>query len=177
MDFSVEPEFQAKLDWMDVFIREEVEPLDLAFPGQAYRKLDDRLRKIVDPLKRQVRERGLWACHLGPELGGQGYGQLRLALMNELIGRSTWAPVIFGCQAPDTGNAEIIAMYGTAEQKERYLKPLLDGEVFSAYSMTEPQGGSDPRLFTMRAVRGEACTGRWASRRTRRWRGCGRRRR
>ncbi|MFI6386692.1 acyl-CoA dehydrogenase family protein [Nonomuraea sp. NPDC050540] len=153
MDFAVEPEFQAKLDWMDAFIREEVEPLDLVFPGQAYSTPDERLRKIVDPLKEQVRAQGLWACHLGSELGGQGFGQLRLALMNELIGRSTWAPVIFGCQAPDTGNAEIIAMYGTAAQKERYLRPLLDGEVFSAYSMTEPQGGSDPRLFTMSAAR------------------------
>ncbi|MFI6533725.1 acyl-CoA dehydrogenase family protein [Nonomuraea sp. NPDC050547] len=153
MDFAVEPEFQAKLDWMDAFIREEVEPLDLVFPGQAYGTPDERLRKIVDPLKEQVRAQGLWACHLGSELGGQGFGQLRLALMNELIGRSTWAPVIFGCQAPDTGNAEIIAMYGTAAQKERYLRPLLDGEVFSAYSMTEPQGGSDPRLFTMSAAR------------------------
>ncbi|MEU6998509.1 acyl-CoA dehydrogenase family protein [Nonomuraea sp. NPDC046570] len=153
MDFSVEPDFQAKLDWMDTFIREEVEPLDLAFPGRAYQKPDGRLRKIVDPLKAQVRERGLWACHLDEHLGGQGYGQLKLALMNELIGRSAWAPVIFGCQAPDTGNAEIIAMYGTPEQKDRYLRPLLDGEVFSAYSMTEPQGGSDPRMFTMRAVR------------------------
>ncbi|WP_157245735.1 acyl-CoA dehydrogenase family protein [Nonomuraea typhae] len=153
MDFAVEPEFQVKLDWMDAFIRDEVEPLDLAFPGRAYEKPGERLRAIVDPLKEQVRARGLWACHLGPELGGQGYGQLRLALMNELIGRSAWAPVIFGCQAPDTGNAEIIAMYGTAAQKERYLRPLLDGEAFSAYSMTEPQGGSDPRLFTMRAVK------------------------
>ncbi|WP_214319853.1 acyl-CoA dehydrogenase family protein [Nonomuraea sediminis] len=153
MDFSVEPEFQAKLDWMDAFIRDEVEPLDLAFPGRAYQRLDDRLRKIVDPLKEQVKAQGLWACHLGPELGGQGYGQLRLALMNELIGRSTWGPVVFGCQAPDTGNAEIIAMYGTAGQKERYLKPLLEGEVFSAYSMTEPQGGSDPRMFRMRAAK------------------------
>lgn len=153
MDFSVEPEFQAKLDWMDTFIREEVEPLDLAFPGRAFSTLDDRLRKIVDPLKEQVRAQGLWACHLGPDLGGQGYGQLKLAMMNELIGRSGWAPVIFGCQAPDTGNAEIIAMYGTDEQKERYLRPLLDGEVFSAYSMTEPQGGSDPRTFKLRATR------------------------
>lgn len=153
MDFSVEPEFQAKLDWMDAFIRDEVEPLDLAFPGRAYQRLDDRLRKIVDPLKEQVKAQGLWACHLGPELGGQGYGQLKLALMNELIGRSTWAPVVFGCQAPDTGNAEIIAMYGMAAQKERYLRPLLEGEAFSAYSMTEPQGGSDPRMFRMRAVK------------------------
>ena len=152
-DFSTEPEFQAKLDWMDAFIRDEVEPLDLVYGGQAYRPLDDELRPIVEPLKQQVREKGLWACHLGPELGGQGYGQLKLALMNELIGRSPWASVIFGCQAPDTGNAEIIAMYGTEEQKARYLKPLLDGECFSGFSMTEPHAGSDPRLFRTRAVR------------------------
>jgi acyl-CoA dehydrogenase len=152
-DFSTEPEFQAKLDWMDAFIRDEVEPLDLVFGSKAYEPPDDDLRAIVEPLKRQVREQGLWACHLGPELGGQGYGQLKLALMNELIGRSPWASVIFGCQAPDTGNAEIIAAYGTEEQKARYLKPLLDGECFSAYSMTEPHAGADPRLFRTRAVR------------------------
>jgi acyl-CoA dehydrogenase len=152
-DFSTEPEFQAKLDWMDAFIRDEVEPLDLVFGSKAYQPLDDETRPIVEPLKAQVREQGLWACHLGPDLGGQGYGQLKLALMNELIGRSPWASVIFGCQAPDTGNAEIIAMYGTEEQKARYLKPLLDGECFSGFSMTEPHAGSDPRLFRTRAVR------------------------
>jgi acyl-CoA dehydrogenase len=152
-DFSTEPEFQAKLDWMDAFIRDEVEPLDLVYGGKAYQPLDEETRPIVEPLKAQVREKGLWACHLGPDLGGQGYGQLKLALMNELIGRSPWASVIFGCQAPDTGNAEIIAMYGTEEQKARYLKPLLDGECFSGFSMTEPHAGSDPRLFRTRAVR------------------------
>jgi acyl-CoA dehydrogenase len=73
--------------------------------------------------------------------------------MNEILGRSQWAPIIFGTQAPDTGNAEIIAHYGTEEQKERYLKPLLGGEIFSSYSMTEPQGGSDPTRFTTRAWR------------------------
>ena len=108
---------------------------------------------MVDPLKERVRQKGLWATHLGPELGGQGYGQLKLALLNEILGRSQWAPVIFGCQAPDTGNAEIIAHYGTPEQKERYLRPLLDGELFSSYSMTEPQGGADPTQFTTSAVR------------------------
>ncbi|MGH3380270.1 MAG: acyl-CoA dehydrogenase family protein [Actinoallomurus sp.] len=152
-DFSTEPEFQDKLDWMDAFIRDEVEPLDLVYGSKAYEPLDDELRAIVEPLKAQVRAKGLWACHLGPDLGGQGYGQLKLALMNELIGRSPWASVIFGCQAPDTGNAEIIAMYGTEEQKARYLKPLLDGECFSGFSMTEPHAGSDPRLFRTRAVR------------------------
>ena len=152
-DFTTEPEFQEKLDWMDGFVRDEIEPLDLVWGGKAFHPLSDTLRKVVDPLKQQVRDRGLWACHLGPELGGEGYGQLKLSLMNEILGRSGWAPIIFGTQAPDTGNAEIIAHYGTEEQKERYLLPLLNGEVFSSYSMTEPQGGSDPTLFTTRARR------------------------
>ncbi len=152
-DFTTEPEFQEKLDWMDGFVRDEIEPLDLLWGGKAFHPLSDKLRKVVDPLKQQVREKGLWACHLGPELGGEGYGQLKLSLMNEILGRSQWAPIIFGTQAPDTGNAEIIAHYGTEEQKERYLLPLLNGEVFSSYSMTEPQGGSDPTRFTTQAHR------------------------
>ena len=152
-DFETEPEFQAELDWADEFVREEVEPLDLLWPGKQFTPPDDALRKVLDPLKDEVRRRGLWATHLGPELGGQGYGQLRLALLNEILGRSQWAPIVFGCQAPDTGNAEIIAHYGTPEQKERYLAPLLAGELFSSYSMTEPQAGADPTLFRTRAVR------------------------
>jgi acyl-CoA dehydrogenase len=152
-DFSTEPEFQTQLDWMDGFVRDEIEPIDLLWGGRAYHPLGPVLRRIVDPLKQEVRDRGLWACHLGPELGGQGYGQVKLSLMNEILGRSQWAPIVFGTQAPDTGNAEIIAHYGTEEQKERYLQPLLDGEVFSSYSMTEPQGGSDPSLFTTTARR------------------------
>ena len=79
-----------------------------------------------------------------PSSAARGYGQLKLALLNEILGRSPWAPIVFGCQAPDTGNAEIIAHYGTPEQKERYLQPLLDGEIFSCYSMTEPHAGADP---------------------------------
>ena len=152
-DFSTDPEFQAQLDWMDGFVTAEVEPLDLLWGSKTFHPLDDDLRAIVDPLKQQVRDRGLWACHLGPELGGRGYGQVKLALMNEILGRSQWAPIVFGTQAPDTGNAEIIAHYGTDGQKARYLQPLLDGELFSCYSMTEPQGGSDPALFETRAVR------------------------
>ena len=151
-DFETEPGFQAKLDWADAFVREEVEPLDLVWPDRVFTPLDGKLRAIIDPLKQQVREQGLWATHLGPDLGGQGYGQLKLSLLNEILGRSSWAPVIFGCQAPDTGNAEIIAHYGTPEQKERYLRPLLDGELFSCYSMTEPHGGSDPTMFKTSAV-------------------------
>jgi len=154
-DFETEPEFQAKLDWMDRFVREEIEPIDLAFrdSGAPYDRKNPVYRKITAPLMAEVKKQGLWACHLGPELGGLGYGQLKLALINEILGRSTWAPSVFGCQAPDSGNAEILAHYGTPAQKERYLKPLLDGDIVSCFSMTEPQAGADPREFRCRATR------------------------
>jgi len=152
-DFRTDPEYQEKLDWADQFVREKVEPLDYLFPHEQFVPLDERKRKIIDPLKEEVRAQGLWATHLGPELGGQGFGQLKLALLNEILGRSQWASHVFGTQAPDTGNAEIIAHYGTPEQKERYLKPLLNGEMFSTYSMTEPHAGADPTRFTTRAER------------------------
>src|SRR4051795_3352085 len=152
-DFETDPDFQAKLDWADAFVREEVEPLDLIWRGLEFTPLDETRRKAIEPLKQEVRRQKLWATHLGPELGGQGYGQLKLALLNEILGRSSWAPIVFGCQAPDTGNAEILAHYGTDEQKQRYLMPLLEGEIFSCYSMTEPHAGSDPTMFKTRAVR------------------------
>ncbi|WP_433525959.1 acyl-CoA dehydrogenase family protein [Nocardia pseudovaccinii] len=152
-DFETDPEYQKKLDWADEFVRTEVEPLDLVWEHEQFVPLDGTRRKAIQPLKEEVRRQGLWATHLGPDLGGQGYGQLKLALLNEILGRSSWAPIVFGCQAPDTGNAEIIAHYGTADQKQRYLQPLLDGELFSSYSMTEPQAGADPTQFQTRAVR------------------------
>lgn len=151
-DFETDPEFQEKLDWIDTFLTDEVEPLDLVF-GDPYDKSDKRSLAVVRPLQQRVKDKGLWACHLGADLGGPGYGQVKLALMNELLGRSGWAPTIFGCQAPDSGNAEILAHYGTASQKAKYLQPLLDGEISSCYSMTEPHAGADPTLFTTRATR------------------------
>jgi acyl-CoA dehydrogenase len=149
-DFETDPEFQQELDWMDTLLREEVEPLDLIL-GDPYDKSDQRALDHIRPLQQRVKDRGLWACHLGPELGGPGFGQLKLALMNEILGRSFWAPSIFGCQAPDSGNAEIIAHYGTQEQKDKYLQPLLEGTISSCYSMTEPHAGADPTLFKTRA--------------------------
>ena len=91
-DFETDPEYQKLLDWADEFVREEVEPLDLVFPHQQFVPLEGKRRKAIDPLKEEVRRQGLWATHLGPELGGQGYGQLKLALLNEILGRSQWAP-------------------------------------------------------------------------------------
>ena len=129
---------------MDRRLRDrKVEPL--IFLGvHPYDVKNPLLNKHVRPLQQEVKDQGLWACHLGPELGGQGYGQVKLGLMNEILGRSAFAPMVFGCQAPDTGNAEIIAHFGTDEKKKRYLQPLLDNKIVSALSMTEPQGGSDP---------------------------------
>ena len=118
-DFETDPEYQVKLDWASAFVREEVEPLDYLFPHQQFVPMTDGQRKIIHPLKDEVRRQGLWATHLGPDLGGQGFGQLKLALLNEILGRSPWASTVFGTQAPDTGNAEIIAHYGTPEQKEK----------------------------------------------------------
>ena len=148
-DFETDPEFQKKLDWIETFMREEVEPVsDL---GMAAYGPQGRAR-FIKPLQQKVKDQGLWACHLGPELGGQGFGQIKLALMNEKLGRNSLAPTVFGCQAPDTGNAEIIAHYGTDEQKEQWLWPLLNGEIRSAFSMSEPTGGSDPLTFRTSAV-------------------------
>jgi len=151
-DFETDPDFQRELDWIDEFVRTEVEPLDFVL-GSQYDVNDPRFTKLVRPLQQIVKDRKLWACHLGPELGGPGYGQVKLALMNEILGRSHFAPVVFGCQAPDSGNAEILAHYGTPEQKKRYLEPLLNNDIVSCFSMTEPQGGADPKVFTTRAVR------------------------
>jgi acyl-CoA dehydrogenase len=152
-DFSTDPEFQVELDWMEEFVREECEPLDLLFPsnGAPYDVNNKAARAVLKPLQEQVKARKLWACHLGPELGGQGYGQLKLGLMNEILGRSYWAPTVFGTAAPDTGNAEILAMFGTEDQKARYLQPLLDGDIVTSFSMTEPQAGADPKEFACRA--------------------------
>lgn len=150
--FANDPEFQPELDWIDKFVREEVEPLDHIL-GSQWDIHAPNFQKLVRPLQAKVKERGLWACHLGPELGGKGYGQLKLALMNEKFGRSRFGPIVFGSQAPDTGNSEILAHYGTPEQKKKYLEPLLNNDIVSCFSITEPQGGADPLQIITNAVK------------------------
>src|SRR3954451_20174659 len=151
-DFSTDPEWAEQLAWVDGFVRSECEPIDLIV--KEAHDLNDPVRQaLIPPLQKIVKERGLWATHLGPHLGGPGYGQVKLALLNEILGRSHSAPIVFGCQAPDSGNAEILARYGSEELKRRYLEPLLRNDIVSAYSMTEPAGGSDPTGFVTRAER------------------------
>src|SRR5918997_1972439 len=147
-DFSTDPEFQSHLDWMRTFVRENIWPLEVLDLDYA------QLMRAMAPLQEEVKERGLWAAHLDPELGGQGYGQVKLGLMHEVLGTSAIAPFAFGNQAPDSGNSEILALAGSPEQKERYLDPLLQGDLHSAFSMTEPDSpGSDTTQLKTRAVR------------------------
>ena len=151
-DFSTEPEFQEKLDWVERFCKEELEPFDTVFP-YAVRTKDPKIKALVAGMQQQIKDQGLWALFLDEDLGGPGLGQLKLGLLNEILGRYPAAPSFFGTAAPDTGNMEMLAAYGTDEQKERWLFPLMRQEMFSAYSMTEPQGGSDPNLFRTFATR------------------------
>jgi len=115
---------------------------------------DDPSHQVMVGLRAAARDAGLWAPHLPPEAGGTGRGFLVYAYLNEEIGRSVWAQLMFGCQAPDAGNGEILHLFGTAEQKERWLRPLVAGETRSFFSMTEPDvSGSDPTGLKTRAVR------------------------
>jgi acyl-CoA dehydrogenase len=146
-DFSTDPEFAEQLDWIRGFVRDEISPLETL-------DLDrDTFARITGPLKQQVKDRGLWAAHLPPELGGGGMGQVRLALIHEVLGRCRFAPPIFGNQAPDSGNAELLAIGGTPEQQERWMRPLLRGDLRSSFSMTEPGAGADPTMLATTAVR------------------------
>jgi acyl-CoA dehydrogenase len=134
---------------MRAFVREEIWPLETLIDELG----EGGLRRAIAPAQEQVRAQGLWAAHLEPELGGQGFGQVKLGLMHEILGTSPIAPLAFGNAAPDSGNSEILALAGTPAQKQRYLHPLLAGELRSAFSMTEPHtAGSDPTLLESTAV-------------------------
>src|SRR5437588_12467373 len=134
---------------MREFVREEVFPLEVLETDEA------TFKRVVRSLQDEVKKQGLWAAHLPPELGGppEGWGQVKLGLMHEIDGMSPVAPLVFGNQAPDSGNSEVLAHFGTPEQKERWLYPLLDGRIRSAFSMTEPNNaGSDPTTLSTTAV-------------------------
>ncbi|HET9559866.1 MAG TPA: acyl-CoA dehydrogenase family protein, partial [Actinomycetota bacterium] len=127
----------------------------LVYPNEALLdREDDEAEALVKELRAEVRAAGLWAPHIGPEAGGSGRGFVAYAFLNELIGRSAWAPLVFGCQAPDAGNAEILHLFGTPDQRERWLRPLVAGDIRSFFSMTEPEvSGSDPTGLRTTAVR------------------------
>ena len=128
---------------------------DRVLPNEAaLDREDDAADALVAELRAEVKQAGLWAPHVPPEAGGTGTGFLDYAYLNEQIGRTLWGQLVFGCQAPDAGNAEILHLFGTDEQKERWLLPLVAGDIRSFFSMTEPEvPGSDPTTLRTRAVR------------------------
>ena len=143
------PEYLEARGRYRAFMEEHIYPNETAIGRE-----DDAAATLLDELRALARGAGLWAPHMPPEAGGTGLGFLYYACLNEEIGRAAYAQLVFGCQAPDAGNAEILHMFGTDDQQERFLRPLVAGEVRSFFSMTEPEvSGSDPTLLRTRAVR------------------------
>jgi acyl-CoA dehydrogenase len=130
------------------FMEEHVYPNEPALARE-----DDAADALMQELRGRAKAAGIWAPHLPEEAGGTGSGFIEYALLNEEIGRSTWAQLVFNCQAPDAGNGEILHLFGTDEQKERFLRPLVDGTARSFFSMTEPEvSGADPTGLQTTAV-------------------------
>ena len=130
------------------FMEEHVYPNE-----EALSREDDAAVALLAQLRAQAKRAGLWAPHLPPEAGGTGQGFLAYANLNEEIGRVTWAQLVFNCQAPDAGNGEILYHFGNDDQKQRWLAPLVAGDVRSFFSMTEPEvSGADPTHLRTTAV-------------------------
>jgi acyl-CoA dehydrogenase len=143
------PEYAEARSRYRAFMEDHVYPNEAALERE-----DDASLELIGSLQERARSAGLWAPHVPPEAGGSGKGFLYYACVNEEIGRSLYAQLVFGCQAPDAGNAEILHLFGTPEQKRRFLGPLVAGEVRSFFAMTEPDvSGSDPTGLRARAVR------------------------
>jgi len=149
-DFETDPEFEEKLRWMRSFIDSELIPLE-----PVMRELPRAEWSLVKShLQDQVKAQGLWGAFLDPKLGGAGFGQLKLALMSEIIGRCMFSMTIFGVQAPDSGNMELLAHGANEAQKARWLWPNMRGEISSAFALTEPfHAGADPTVISTTATR------------------------
>ena len=157
MDFSPSPRAADLTARVATFMAEEVEPVEAEY----HRDLEEQRHTgdpwqplpLLDELKAKARAQGLWNLFLPKEHageyaarfgtdGGEGLTNVDYAPIAELTGRSAIAPLIFNCNAPDTGNMEVLLRYGTAEQREQWLEPLLDGTIRSAFTMTEPDVAS-----------------------------------
>ena len=137
MDFEFSTRTRDLQQRLQAFMDEHVYPNEGRFEEEIGRNrwLPSR---VIEDLKPKARAAGLWNLFLPNDAGGAGLTNLEYAPLCEIMGRSAMAPEIFNCSAPDTGNMEVLARYGTAEQKERWLKPLLTGEIRSCFAMTEP---------------------------------------
>jgi alkylation response protein AidB-like acyl-CoA dehydrogenase len=150
MDFAIPPALRPTLEAARSFIDDHVIAAEPSLLGKRFADMEPEL----DALRAEVKARGLWLPQAPKELGGMGLSVLEHGLMSEVLGRSPIGHYVFGCQAPDAGNLEILHLYGSAAQKERYLGPLCEGRIRSCFSMTEPgTPGSNPVELACMAVK------------------------
>lgn len=153
MDFSIPPKIQELKQRFTAFIEQEVLPLEPVFLAQDFETLTGQLQEV----RQKAKEQGLWAPHFAKEYGGMGLSLMEFAHVSEVLGRSLLGHVSVNSQAPDVGNMEILHHFGTEEQKERWLTPLVAGEARSCFAMTEPEfAGANPvRMGTMAVKEGD----------------------
>jgi acyl-CoA dehydrogenase len=150
MDFNLTPELKMTLDTIRDFVREEIVPLEQEFIGRGFNALLPKL----DEKRAQAKALGLWLPQIPQEYGGMGLSLVEHGYVSQELGWTPLGHYIFNCQAPDAGNMEILIEYGTAEQKEQFLMPLLRGNIRSCFSMTEPEHpGSNPTWMSTTAVK------------------------
>jgi acyl-CoA dehydrogenase len=154
MDFAPSERVAALLDRVREFMEEHVDPVE----REAIEALDGEVRpgvpypEILVEMRERAKAEGLWNLFLPDDRFGPGLTNWEYGMLCEQMGRNGVAPMVFNCAAPDTGNMEILAEHGTEAQQERWLQPLLDGEIRSCFSMTEPESaGSDPTGLISRA--------------------------
>ena len=150
MDFAVSDKMQAVTGMMTEFVEKELIPLEPEFLIKDFRAMIP----VINEKRRMVKQMELWAPNHPKEYGGMGLNLMEHALVSEVLGRSPLGHFVFGCHAPDAGNIEILHKYGTEKQKERFLKPLVAGEIRSCFSMTEVElPGSNPVMMDTTAVK------------------------
>ena len=157
MDLDIPERLIPVRDKIDKFVRSEVDPLTEEYIEQIdvgdRWALNDRQTEIMDGLKAKAKEAGLWNFFLPESQGGAGVSNLEYAHLAEVMARNPIASEVFNCAAPDTGNMEVLERYGSEEQKKRWLEPLLEGKIRSAFAMTEPHvASSDATNIATQAV-------------------------
>ena len=155
MDFSLSPRLEKLKAQLLEFIEREVDPHEEEVVAQAHMvRTGVPYPPLLVAIRKKAKAAGLWNLFMPDDVHGVGLTNWEYGVLCEIMGRSFIAPAVFNCAAPDTGNMEILAEYGTEAQRKRWLQPLLEGEIRSCFSMTEPEtAGSDPTLLKTRAVR------------------------
>src|SRR5207302_6994151 len=154
MDFDHSPRVKALQKKLGDFMAEFIYPNEPTYRDQGATEDHWRPPPVIDELKSKARSAGLWNLFLPESDLGAGLTNMEYAPLCEIMGRVPWAPEVFNCSAPDTGNMEILDRYGTPEQKDRWLRPLLNGEIRSGFAMTEPDvASSDATNIKSRIIR------------------------